>query len=498
MISRQFILAILMLLSTGTIAARQKSNSAALKSYHAPEAPSLVRPYDETERLWQDFQLVRNANGGDAESQHELGLRYLFGEGFIADTVKAAHWIASAANQHLPTACFNYGILQNNGWGTAWNPFAAYTNFRFAAERHVPEAGYALGLALLDNLAIPRDESEALCWIRTSADTGYAPAVSLFAELEKRKIGTHPGDRSQSKNGNLGLIFLDFSQDTSVHVSDEMLVDDLAASSADSAQLAASAPPSPSSVAKLDTPAVRSLQTLAGSGSPEALALIGRWQEERTGGDVVAATLDYERAVRLDSPRAPELLWNLTQTKGYFEKLRAAADRGNADATVAWASLVALGFDHQLTDEQAFEFLRTAAEAHHPQAMIELGLCYLTGRWVKQDKAKGMEWWKRAADEGSEEAAVRLISTSLLSPDLAAPPPEEIGRLREAVRLGSVQAELALAYAQETGRGVAQDIPSAVRTYRTIAQRGNRVAYASLRRMYDRIRPKGKEFEVFP
>lgn len=492
--------------------AQQRANSAALKSYRSPEAPAMVRPYDETAKLWQDFMLVRDANAGDAASQHELGLRYLFGEGFTADTVKAAHWIAMAAAQRLPTACFNYGILLNNGWGTPWDPFKAYDEFEYAALHGVPEGEYAYGLFLLDNLAVPRDEAEARCWIRASADTAYAPAVQLFAELDRRKVGVSPASREKKGKksvspsvpapgggGSLGLIYLDFNQDTSAHVSDDMLVEDLAASPADSAVVARSAPPSAAAIPALDTAGIGGLEALSRPGNPEALALLGRWFERRATPDPVRATLAYERAVRFDSPRAPELLWNLTRSKGYFDMLRAAVDRGSADAEVAWAILAALGFDHQITDEQAFEFLTKAAAAGHPQAMIELGLCALTGRWTAQDRERGLAWWRRAADLGSEEAAIRLISTQLLTPGDDPPGTAQMDRLREASRLGAVQAELALAYARETGRGAEKDIPAAVRSYRAMAQRGNRVAYESLRRMYDALRPKARpEFEVAP
>lgn len=490
-----------LILAAGTIYAQRQPNSAALKNYRSPEAPALVRPYNETERLWQDFMLVRGANKGEAASQHELGLRYLFGEGFAPDTAKAAHWIAQAAMQRLPTACFNYGILLNNGWGTEWNPFSAYAFFQFAASRRVPEAQYALGLFLLDNLAVGRDESEARCWIRAASDSGYAPAVELFVRLEKRAPRSGAaGDDSRgsspaaARNSGLGLVFLDFSQDTSIHVSDEMLLDDLAASTSDSAHRGLPH----ESLGRLNEEDLSSVKTRADAGSPEALALLGRWHDSRSPRDPVQATLAYARAVRLDSPRAPELLWNLTRSKGYFETLQSAVDRGNHDAAVAWASLVALGFDRQLTDEQAFGFLRKAAEAGHVQSMVELGLCYVTGRWAKQDREQGLGWWKRARARGSAEAATRLISTALLSGVEPVPAAEELAELGEAARLGSVQAELALAYARETGRGAGKDIAAAVKAYRLIAQRGNRVAYESLRRMYDAKRPPGEEFIVVP
>src|SRR5208283_5000315 len=110
---------------------------------------------------------------------------YISGKGFPADTEKAAYWIKKAAGQGLPSARFNLGILEDNGWGLPWNPFDAYKNFQFAAAHEMPEAEYALGLSYLDNLVVPRDEKEAYCLVQAAADSEYVPAmetITVFAQ----------------------------------------------------------------------------------------------------------------------------------------------------------------------------------------------------------------------------------------------------------------------------------------------------------------------------
>ena len=90
---------------------------------------------------------MKEANAGNALAEHELGLRYILGQGVIADTIKAAYWLHKAAEQKLPGACYNYGILLNNGWGVQWNPFEAYKYFLEAAHNDMPQAEYLIGLS---------------------------------------------------------------------------------------------------------------------------------------------------------------------------------------------------------------------------------------------------------------------------------------------------------------------------------------------------------------
>src|ERR1043166_6664796 len=81
--------------------AQQPPNSPVLKSYVPTDSHSLVTPNDLTYELWQEFLIVKKANEGDPIAQHELGIRYISGKGFTADTAKAAYWIKKAADYGL-------------------------------------------------------------------------------------------------------------------------------------------------------------------------------------------------------------------------------------------------------------------------------------------------------------------------------------------------------------------------------------------------------------
>jgi len=147
-----------------------------------------------------------------------------------------------------------------------------------------------------------------------------------------------------------------------------------------------------------------------------------------------------------------------------------------------------------ITPQQAVQFLQDAAALGDTHALVELGLCYYSGRWVSGDPARAIQLWKEAAQKGNREAEVRIAVARVRDEgnDLQ----EQIRILSKAMAEGSVLAEVALGYCHETGTGVPRNVPEAVELYRAAASRGSQDAYRALRRMHDVVRPAGKEFEL--
>jgi TPR repeat protein len=256
---------------------------------------------------------------------------------------------------------------------------------------------------------------------------------------------------------------------------------------------------------KWDSATFSAIVAAAGAGSPEALALLGRKYEQgiEAERDRVRAAMYYARAIRMDSPRAGQLLWDLMKEEGFFLELKSRAGRHDPAALFVWPALLALGFDGPMmqngatiTPKQALQFLQDGASLGDPSSMIELGLCHYAGRWVSRDPEKASEWWSAAARLGSVEAKVRLAVAQVREREDEAPLAEAVAVLDRASAGGSVLAEVALAYCFENGRGVAERLPEAVRLYRVAAARGSQDAYRSLRRLHDDIRPGDKIFQI--
>lgn len=484
-----------------------RPESPVFKNYRSRTPTPVIEQSDATYQLWQGFRLQQEANAGNAVSQFELSIRYLTGRGFKPDTVKAAYWTMKAANQNHLLARYNLAIFQFNGWGTQWNPFEAYRNFRFTAEHGVPSAQFALAQLLIENLVVPQNWHEAYRWAKAAADSGYAPAREALSFFEQRGFRS-PDSTSPPAQHNeyspaptatsfLEPLFLDFSADTTHDAPDSMLYEDLIKS----------LPPAlADTVSRLFTPtgeprpAADSSQLLflrrtAEAGSPEALTLLGRCYEEgtRCAYDVVQAAACYLRAVRLDSRRAHRLLTRLL-TDAFVANLKTGVAQNNAAAMYVWASLVALGYDRRLTEAQALRLLEQAAAAHYIPALLELGLAHSSGRWVTRSEQHARQFWQRAANLGSLEARIRLVVDDLKKGGSEAG--TGIALLRSAVDQGSVLAEVALARCYERGMGVPQNRGEAARLYRSAAQRGSQDAFYALLRMHDEIRPEDRQFKI--
>ena len=130
-------------------------------------SPYFYRP-DLSYQIWQQFKLTQEANSGDVLAQHELGLRYLLGEGMAADTSKAVYWLSKSADQKLPSAMYNYAILLINGWGVDWDTFSAFKYFKGAAKAGMIQAQYVVGILYTDNLIVKQDLNYAYYWVKKS------------------------------------------------------------------------------------------------------------------------------------------------------------------------------------------------------------------------------------------------------------------------------------------------------------------------------------------
>ncbi len=470
-----------------------------------------------TEILFDAFMLVKKANTGDPVAEHELGLRYLQGLDFSPDTAKAALWIGRAADQNFLPALYNQGILKNNGWGMEWDPFGAYVNFLRTAEEGMPEGMYITGLLHTDNLVVPRDYPKAYRWIKAAADSGNKYATEVLEDFEKtgimsqiraslKKTGQNksPAD-PKTQSGPAGSagpsgstwkpVFLDLATDTLADPDDTTLAREAVHSVED--RLQGGTEHDHENVPADSIDLVR-VSIAAEAGSPEALTFLGRRYDR--GADVardrVEAAYYYVRAVRCESRWAPVLLWRLSSGPAIYDDLTRRIGRNDPKASYVWACLVARGFDNRLTQEQALDHLRRAADAGMADAMVELAMWHYAGFVVPADRVAGDSLMARAAASGSREAELRIVISTLRGAADGAVDAALLERLSSWETGGSVLAQVVLGYCHEGGMGMAVDIPGAIGWYRQAAQRGSRMAYDALRNLYDDRRPEDSEFNV--
>ena len=260
-------------------------------------APYFYRP-DLAYQIWQKFRLTQEANAGDPLAQHELGLRFLLGEGVPADTSQAVFWIKKAADQNLTSAKYNYAILLINGIGVQWDPFNAFKLFQSAASDGMVQSQYVVGILYTDNLTVKRDYNLAYYWIKKAADNDYDPAKDIVAKLEPRvsqnvvdsllNYSGKPEDKnpipdpSENLTSSLGLVFIDFETmtDSVIAITDSMLIDHIEMIGSDSLSKILLSD-KPKSLKELATPRnIEILNSLADNGSPEAQSILGKMYEQ--------------------------------------------------------------------------------------------------------------------------------------------------------------------------------------------------------------------------
>jgi uncharacterized protein len=491
------------------LSAQEQKKPQAFRNYESMSVP-LVLPSTLDLQLLEEFVLMQKANAGESPAQHELGLRYLFGKGFPADTAKAAYWIQKAADQHLPLAQFNLGILLINGRGIEWNPFEAFRQFRAAAEQDVPEATYVLGLMYTEELVVPRSWSKAYAFFKKSAELGSDAAKTTKKEMERRGLDKtdtidvvapqkdHPKNRSTrstSSDTALSLLFIDFHTDTTSTIADTTLIRE-AYQGIDT--LPRTITTEKSTTANLDTNFQSLVSEMSKSGNPEALCLLGRCYEHglNVRKDIILAGVYYLRAFIQNSNRAPALLWKLMHTEEFARELERRSSKNDPDALYVWSGLTSIGFSTLLNEKQAFDLLQRAALAGHVPAMVELGSCFFSGRWTSQNRDKAVEWWNKASTLGSLEADLRLATANILDQIHT----EDIGTalsvLRSTAKAGSMLSDLALAHCYEKGIGVMQNKGEAYRIFHKSMMRGSETAFRALRSMHDEIRPSNQEFQM--
>ncbi len=499
-----------------SVHAQDSTQSLAFKNKRPQQnAPYFYRP-DLAYQIWQKFRLTQEANAGDPLAQHELGLRFLLGEGVPADTAQAVYWIKKAADHNLTSAKYNYAILLINGIGVQWDPYASFKLFESAANDGMVQAQYVVGILYTDNLTVQRDYNLAYYWIKKAADNEYEPAQNIVSKLEPRvsknvvdsllSDSGKPEDKnpipdpSENLTPNIGLVFIDFESitDSTISITDSMLIDNIDIIGTDSLSkiLLADKPKTLNQLATKHN--VEILTLLANNGSPEAQTIIGRMYEQGIyyNKNMVDAGVYYYRALRNDSPSGTYLLWQLSQQETFQQLVQRESENGNVLAMFLWYGLTSIGFDRNIAISDALNLLDQSANALYLPAMVESGLNYYSNRFDRNNPETGLSLWESASQLGSDEAETRLVASSLLEEFGGYNKSEDFKKLKKAANEGSVFAMVTVGLCYEQGLGTTQSIPDAVNFFKMAAQRGSRFAYEELKRIYDEMRPADAQFLI--
>ena len=131
-------------------------------------------------------ELTKAAENGDSRAQFDLGNRYLYGDGVIADNYEAARWFQSAAEQGNNNAQYNLGVMYMQGTGVIADIQTAVEWFGKAADLGDPPAQFTLATMYANGSVLPRNPVLAHKWFTLAASAGHRAAevnVILYQEM---------------------------------------------------------------------------------------------------------------------------------------------------------------------------------------------------------------------------------------------------------------------------------------------------------------------------
>lgn len=206
------------------------------------------------------------------------------------------------------------------------------------------------------------------------------------------------------------------------------------------------------------------------------------------------------------------------------ERHRKPAGQGDADAAYNLGHMYENGQGVPQDYAEAMKWYRLAADQGHPLAQVHLGYAFRFGRGVPEDETEAVKWYRLAADQGDTFGQIAMgdlyrgkVRWSWDSAERLGWPPDDPGLLehalgdvqagaeaekwyRKAAEQGDDEAESRLGEMYQDGEGVLRDYGEALKWYRLSADHGNLGAQFRLGEMYEEGRgvPQGyvNDFEA--
>ncbi len=128
---------------------------------------------------------------------------------------------------------------------------------------------------------------------------------------------------------------------------------------------------------------------------------------------------------------------------------------------------------HEKMSAEVQEFLRKA-QGGDPEAQCNLGLAYMSGRGVKTDAKRAMEWWRKSAEQGFASSCYFLGRVLTEGSDgVEKDEGEAVGWFLEAAEQGDVNSQVQLGVMYENGQGCYKNMDQAIKWYRKAAEQGD-------------------------
>jgi TPR repeat protein len=141
------------------------------------------------------------------------------------------------------------------------------------------------------------------------------------------------------------------------------------------------------------------------------------------------------------------------------------------------------GEDVPQDKNKGIQLIRDAAEQGYAEAQCFIGACYSVGNGVKEDKAEGVKWFHKAAKQGYAKAQSALGACYGTGNGVEKDKAEAVKWYRKAAEQGNAEGQFGLGLCYFEGEGVKKDKAEAVKWFRKAAEQGFAQAKEVLQQM---------------
>lgn len=387
------------------------------------------------EEAQRHFQVVvtaarRGANSGGKSAQCVLGLCYQNGRGVEANPKIAAEWFKRAADQGAAGARVALGNCYYFGSGVVQDTKLAMEFFRKAADQGHVEGQTSLANLLLSGKGGVIDPPAAREWFRKAAEKGDAEGAHEYGKCLVDGIG---GEQDIEQ----ALVWIQRAAEQS-HAGAQ---NTLGLCHEDGIGVPADW-----------NAAFRCFTQAAQQGFAD-----GIFNQARCHFHGAGTVKDFDKAESL---------------------LRTGAEAGHIPS-MAWLGAM-LASDRAGSEwNEGVEWLNKAAEAEHPMALYELGICYVHGRRIPKNEGHGIELIRRAAELNHASAQCFMGYRWLQSE-----PVEAEKWFRKSAEQGDYHGQIGLGLCYFNGWGVGRDIRTAAQWFKPAADAGIAEAMTNLGRCH--------------
>ena len=444
-----------------------------LEKLGAPLKPQL----DEERQPQTVEEAEQMAEQGSVSAMKLLANYYINRPGGREDLYEAQKWAKMAADLGDEDAKAIWQNIQDNLEGKK----APFSEVKADAEKGNPVAQKLLGDYYATGYETERDLVKALYWMKKAAASGNVRVteqaqvfVDNFSDIEEIVTAAEKGDpQAQARLSEKCLILGQIYEDLNEEMQAEMF---------------------------------RLAQSSAEKDNPYGLFALGQCFENGAGTeqDNEKAFSLYRRAAEMGNPRAQLSLStcyligkgteiNPVAAIHWLEKAReqeCLENEGMMETFIGllfWVGLdiFASGERSGLHDEEkGYMLIEKAAQLNNGQAQAVMGSFYLNGNHVEQDFEKAMEWFRKGAENGDENAVNSLAQNDKPEAYYAAANMEfakkDQADKEKVFRLMKHAAEGGLAVSQSTlgvcymkGYGVLPDYEAGMEWFRKAADQGD-------------------------